>query len=220
MDTTRRVSIGVLVAVLTVVVIGAVIAWWYMPQRQWVSERDGNQWQRIGGIDAGNADGYARIPRRALHCVSDPANGVAEACETLVDGTLLTVRVEYNVPSLLFRACRISYGVTTNHCVARSANISGPIYAGAFASDPGLTGETREAIRRRYPFDNITEATAFAISRVVAGVLAVCIALVVFTHLSRRVAIRVVAAATSCLAAFFALRVVGFLFLLFTTYVD
>lgn len=220
MEIARRISIGALAVVLAIVVVGAAVARHHMPQTQYVTEPDGNQWQRIGGIDAGNADGAAYIPRRALRCTPDAATTVAEVCETTVDGKPLVVRVAYNVPSTIFRACRITYGATGHHCTWRIANIGGPIYAGAFAADPGLTNEARDAIRRQYPFENTTEATAFAVSRVVAGVLAACIALVMFTHLSRKIAVRAVAAAASGLAAFFALRTVGFLFLLFTTYMD
>lgn len=220
MGIARRVSVGVLVAELAAIVVGVAVAWWQMPQRQWTREGSRGVWQRIGGIDAGNAGERAYIPRRALRCTPDPANGVAEVCEMTVDGRPLMVRVAYTPPSLLFRACRISYSATDNPCAARSPNLSGPLYAGAFASDPGLSDQARAAIRRRYPFENVDEATVFAIARIVAAVVGVCVLCVVFLSITHEGITRTLSAAFSGGAAFLVCYFVLWVFLFGTTYVD
>lgn len=220
MEIARRVSVGILAVVLVVIVLGAAVAWWQMPQRQWITEPSGNTLQRIGGIDAGNADERAYIPRRALRCTPTTPGGLAEVCETAIDGKPLVVQVAYTPPSLLFRACRISYGTTDSPCTGRSPNLSGPIYAGAFASDPGVSGKARAGIRRQYPFENVSEATMLTIAQIVAAVVGVCVLCVVFLSIAQEGVTRNLVATFSGGAAFLSCYVILWVFLAVTTYGD
>ena len=104
--------------------------------------------QRIVGVALGDWDTTTRIPRRALKCIQpDPAR-LDETCTATIDGSILTIGVEYR-DGARFRRCEATYGPTTTTCWPVWFTVTGPlIYASIPAVRPGQPHETVQWLGR------------------------------------------------------------------------
>jgi hypothetical protein len=161
---------------------------------------------RIVGIALGELGHDTRIPRRALDCTSPDSSPASESCTVAIDGTMLRVEVEYGDPfGQRFRRCEAAYGPTSAACRPGWYAVGGrlPIYALIPTVQPGqphetrqwlgpgsvqtvqvphleVRGETLQALRQEYPFDNYYESDWEALITRVAIVPAVVIAALAF----------------------------------------
>ena len=147
----------------------------------------------ISGIALGDVYNRTVIPRHALQCRDpDVSRPWIEECSIAIDGSLLTIEVEYHAPSsrrLEFMHCAATYGTTRAACRAAFYAIGGsyPLYASVPAVPPGaphvsqhwfgpgagvgqavishveVRAEALEAFKRQYPFDNYFEADWMAL---------------------------------------------------------
>ena len=163
----RALSLLFLGAALLVCLVGAAVTARFAPPRRH---------DRIAGVALGLPGDLTRIARRNLDCTRPAANSPVESCTITVEGKVLRVDVEHHSPpQWRFRDCKVSYGTRIGSCWP--GTFGGSAYA-MIGTDFGVAGETIRALRRENRLENLPEASWSRIITIMAGVLALGVALV------------------------------------------